>query len=443
MMSGDSEALQRQIAELTSTLEEQRLQVIALEEARKASEDRANAANAQVAALQAASVAGPSTPARTSVMPTAPMQIAATQVAPVNNVPRIPDLIRMIPEFEGNPRNLPRWIESVDQKLAVSKRFVPADDLPWILPIWIGIIRDKITEKANDALSASHTPLEWDAIKTTLIEYFGDKTDLSSLVSKLTSLKQGSNSVTEFYHVCRSLLAEINAKISLNNHTPDEAKAIMGTYETLTTNAFVDGLHDTTSDLTRSTRPKSLMAAFHVASEHEAALRRRREKNARQLSDNFKPKPTTNIAVGVQQKSYHNQPIHRPPMNPNGPINFGYRPQYYQNSPGFRPQPNHYSAKNPQNNVGPRPQQLAIPYIKPDPSGQNRFPSGQSNSKQVVPYHRTAQVNVHESAEETPADFTYNENTPEDNSQQEENHPLIDEFEQLNFYMDPDQQTPE
>lgn len=59
----------------------------------------------------------------------------------------------------------------------------------------------------------------------------------------------------------------------------------MGTYETLMVNAFVDGLHDTVSDLTRSTRPQSLQAAYQVASEQEAAMRRRRERNLKQTSD--------------------------------------------------------------------------------------------------------------------------------------------------------------
>lgn len=64
----------------------------------------------------------------------------------------------------------------------------------------------------------------------------------------------------------------------LNNRAATEARAIMGTYETLMVNAFVDGLHDATSDLTRSTRPQTLAAAHQVASEHEAPIKRRKLK---------------------------------------------------------------------------------------------------------------------------------------------------------------------
>lgn len=55
----EAEALQNQIAELTAKLEEQKLLLVALEEARKASERRANTANAEIAALRAASATAP------------------------------------------------------------------------------------------------------------------------------------------------------------------------------------------------------------------------------------------------------------------------------------------------------------------------------------------------------------------------------------------------
>lgn len=283
--------LERQINNLAANLAAQRLQIAALEEARKVAENKAQLANDKIAALQAATTSTPTTP-------------GVARATTVNDTPRIPDLIRLVPEFNGDPRNLPRWIESVEQKLNECKKFVLPNDIPQMLPIWMDIIRDKLTEKANDALSASHTPLEWDAIKTTLIEYFGDKSDLSSLVSRLTNLKQGSDTVMEFYHKCRSLLAEINAKITLNNNTTGEAKAIMGTYETLMINAFVDGLHDTVSDLTRSTRPKSLTIAYQVASEQEAAMRRRREKNSKQPPDVLKTKQNVSTMPFRQQKPF-------------------------------------------------------------------------------------------------------------------------------------------
>lgn len=285
-------------------------QIDDLIEAMKLQSQKTQEAEERIAALRTAS--------ETSSI-VSPLAVAPSAPA---NCPRIPDLIRMVPEFNGNPQNLPRWIESVEQKLEESKKFVSIDEYDRVLPIWLGIIRDKITEKANDALSTSYTPLEWNAIKSTLIEYFGDKSDLSSLVSRLTNLRQGSQSVLEFYQECKSLLAEINAKILINNSTPIEAKAVMGTYETLTINAFVDGLHDSMSDLTRSTRPQSLTDAYRVASEQEAAIRRRKERDSKQIKEAPKTKPL-NANTGYQQ----NRPFAYAPAVHSRPPYFSQMPQ--------------------------------------------------------------------------------------------------------------------
>lgn len=359
--------LQAQIDQLQLIIEEQNQQ--------------AEAAAEQIAALQSASAAAENlSAAGTSAgvpAPQPPTPAASTAVV-VQNSPRIPDLIKMVPEFNGNSRNLPRWLESVEEKLVESKRFLPRNEINQVLPVWLGIIRDKITEKANDALSASHTPLDWELMKTTLIEYFGDRTDLSTLVSRLTSLKQGSQSVTEFYQICKSLLAEINANIMLNNRAAAEARAIMGTYETLMVNAFVDGLHDATSDLTRSTRPQTLAAAFQVASEHEAAIKRRKLKHTPDEMKNKTPANASGIksspfTPATPHKTHFQQRIFVPARMVQQKSFYGYTPN-----------------SNPTNSNTRYP---AIMNVKPDPSNQTR------QNLPNKPYQKALQVNAHESEE--------------------------------------------
>lgn len=384
--------LQQQIEELVNIVERQSRQ--------------AEEAAGQIAALQALAAAPR---ASTSASAQAVPEVQANNTT----FPRIPDLIRLVPEFDGNPRNLPRWIDSVEEKLNETKACVAQNEHARLVPIWLGVIRDKIKDKANDALSANHTPLEWDKIKSTLIEYFGDKTNLSILVSRMTNLKQGAQSVLEFYQNCRSLLTEINAKILLNN-TPIEAKAIMGTYDTLMINAFIDGLHDVTSDLTRSTRPQSLADAYNVASEHETALRRRRER--KQVDVLKKPPPNINNNIP--------RPYGFMPAVP-------YRPNFIQTQQNKSFVPNQFNQQRPfmpylpkpVNHALPGPSRPALPYIKPDPSGQVK----QNFSNQVVPYRRPNQVNIHE-------DFPYAEYLyEEDNSDVTATDPADEPQEELNF----------
>lgn len=44
------------------------------------------------------------------------------------------------------------------------------------------MIRNKVTGRANEALVVRNTNREWNNIRTTLIDVFGDRRDLSTLI---------------------------------------------------------------------------------------------------------------------------------------------------------------------------------------------------------------------------------------------------------------------
>ena len=56
------------------------------------------------------------------------------------------------------------------------------------------------------------------------------------------------------------------------------AVSIMETYETMVTNAYVDGLDDSISSLTRTSRPTSLYSAYQNALDQDNAYKRRKER---------------------------------------------------------------------------------------------------------------------------------------------------------------------
>lgn len=354
--------LQEQIEKLSAIIETQ--------------SQRAQTASEQIAALQAA--------ARTSATPT----VSLINEQGAHGSARIPDLIKLIPEFNGNPRNLARWIVSAEQKLGEAGSTLPAQERARVLPIWIGIIRDKITDKADDALAASHTPLEWSKIKETLIEYFGDKRDLSTLFSQLPALRQGSQCVTDFYHQCRSLLADINAKITLNEETRDHAKQIMATYETLVTNSFIDGLDDTLSDLTRSRQHVNLLSAFHGALEIESGINRRKDRK------NAKPTATTTKPIQTQNYSSSMAPISKfvPYSNNNNNNRQAFPPARFPPSPNY--QPNNFQRFMPAQNYPQLMYRNPMPNlaIKQEP----RSRSGVRPTFASAPRTNINQTNMHE-----------------------------------------------
>lgn len=190
----------------------------------------------------------------------------------------IPDILKLIPGYDGDVKGLPAWIDSVQQKLDCALERVPANDKNAATKIWSSVIRDKITGKANDVLISNQTKCEWDHIKAQLTDRFGDKRDLATIISKIPYVKFGNSTIREFYEQFSEILSDLSAKINLDPSLQTCAKAVVSSYETTIMNAFIDGLPDPISALTRTGRPTSLLSAYLQAQEQSDADGRRKEK---------------------------------------------------------------------------------------------------------------------------------------------------------------------
>lgn len=347
-----SEEILKQIEELTKQIEEQRLQIIAL------------------------------TSRPVSSIETNPSG-AATPTGRQQSIPfdasRVPDAIKLIVPYRGDKKNLAAWLSSVEGKLEHAKKLctTPAE-ITGVMPLWVSIIRDKIIDEASEALIARHTPCDWESIKQVLTEYFGDKRDLTSLVTQICYLKQGNRNITDFYNECRELLSDIVAKLVLNEEMKPCVKTLSKSYEDMIMNSFIDGLHEPYSTLARTTRPDSLLSAFQCALDQYNATQRRKEK----CPKFEKPKPIQNTSNRPQQGAYLNrypQNNFRRPAHQNGMSNNYQKPQ-----PNFRPP---YQV---QNNIQTQ-QENAIKHE----------PQSASNSRQFRPEFRPYQgnnsrINCHE-----------------------------------------------
>lgn len=343
----------------------------------------------------------------------------------------IPDPIKLIPNYSGEPESLTSWIESVDQKLEYCKQIVnDTNVINEVMPLWTGIIRDKIIKDGSDVLTRNQTPLEWGAIKNALKDELGDKRDLATLSSKISQLKQGSQDLTVFYQECKKLLADINAKLLINDETRSCAKILMKNYESMVTNSFIDGLIDSLSTLTRISRPKNLHEAYQCALELHNANQRKREK----LMNKNPPlivRPQTQPRPYFQQNNNNNAPRPNFPQPP-------FRQQFY--NPTFRPQPNFHQFRQMNSNTNHQP--LAI----------KQEPSSHQTRVQQRPVHN---VNSHESLQ-TPAEFSqYDEShyqhlgyEQEVSITEQKNDPVVqndsnETLEEVNFCMALDQQMKE
>lgn len=107
-------------------------------------------------------------------------------------------------------------------------------------------------------------------------------------------MKQNNKNVEEFYHECTEVLADLNAKVMLDPGLSTAAKAVMSGYEGMLTRAYVDGLHEPISSLTRTSRPATLLDAFQHALEHENAAKRKRANNSQNSFINRISQPNGN-----------------------------------------------------------------------------------------------------------------------------------------------------
>lgn len=226
---------------------------------------------------------------------------------------RIPDTIKLIPNYEGDPKTLSSWISSVDTTLNLYATIRNTN----IYNIWVAQIRNKIVGEANDALNSSHTPRNWNEIKNTLIEFFGDKRDLSTLNQKISHLCQANKSLEVYYHECTNLLTDITAKINLDPENAGHTDHILRYVRNMIKDAFIDGMNEPYSAYTRNFRPDTLVEAYHCAKEQISADTRKRQRN------NSHQKPVTNVRLPM--KSHYGLPplIPRPSFS-----QFAFRPTF-------------------------------------------------------------------------------------------------------------------
>lgn len=189
----------------------------------------------------------------------------AVNLNDVINESKIPDPIKLIPDYDGDTKTLHHWLQTVENVLQLYLE-VQAGNVV-IYNVWIGVIRSKIRGKANEALVSRNVGIVWADIRTTLIDYFGDRRDLSTLCQKIPYLRQGSNTVEDFYKEVTELTSNINQKIVLDARYAGHENAVMIFVREITKNAFIDGLRDPYNLTVRGFRPQSLEEAKSAADE--------------------------------------------------------------------------------------------------------------------------------------------------------------------------------
>lgn len=206
-------------------------------------------------------------------------------------------VLRHVPEFDGNPNVLTRFIRLCDQVCATYLSAEQGRELT-NLCLLNGIL-NKITGPAARTINSNGIPESWEGIRTALINNFSDQRDETALYNDLSLATQGTNTPQEFYDRCQNLFSTIMTYVSLHESIPTTIEAKRTLYKKLTMQAFVRGLKEPLGSRIRCMRPDSVEKALEFVQE---------ELNVMYLQQ--RNDPTSDRKVNVLPK-----PIQLPPFS--------------------------------------------------------------------------------------------------------------------------------
>lgn len=266
---------------------------------------------------------------------------------------KIPQIVRDLPDFNGNPRDLSQWMLDVEDVLELF------DDLKdsFQYHLLIKTIRRKIKGEANDALITSNTPTKWENIKEVLKLYYADKRDLMTLDNQLKSLvRTKQESIESYYSRVRELVTLISSAISMDDQWKGHELVLMRLYNQIALDTFIRGLGDPLSRFCKNFRPQSLAQAYSYCVDYLNLDAR----NAPVNIPAWHPIPTAAPRQLIAPPRPN--PIARPPVPP--PRQF-FAPNNFTRPPPI-PQPRNFKTDNGPNVFAPN-RTFVQPQPRPEP----------------------------------------------------------------------------
>lgn len=272
-----------------------------------------------------------------------------------------PQIIRMLPPFDGNPIKLHSFIRSIDDLMPeISKvKNTPA------YTVWLLAIRSKIIGDADNVLEFYGTSTDWDEIKNSLITHYSDKRDEVSLTKDLFKITQADKEIEDFYKEITFMLSLMVNQLNLNEHNSDVRAAKNLFYQEIGLKVFLAGLNEPVGTVIRAQCPTSLKDALRRCIEERNFYYHKQKSytppvpTRNKFQNKFSNPFSRFQQTPVTQNSFPSYPIQTNPFQRVAPIQ---RPQQLQHTPQqfspFQPQVPFQRTFSPsQPNHSQRPQQ--------------------------------------------------------------------------------------
>lgn len=216
-------------------------------------------------------------------------QNTVSSVDVVNSL-RVPDAIKDLPKFDGNPRLLFDFLDNVDEILSLIQ---VTSGTPYG-QLLLRAIRNKIVGDANEILNMYGTSLNWDQIKENLILHYADKRNETSLIRDLHNLKQNNDSIQKFYSEIVELLSSMNNHVNIHENDNNVITAKKALFAEMCLNTFLSGLREPLGSTIRAMKPETLATAYAYCIKEQNIFYTKSESNKHNLNlmsmPNSKPK---------------------------------------------------------------------------------------------------------------------------------------------------------
>lgn len=228
----------------------------------------------------------------------------------LKDISRLPDCVKELQTFDGNPVQYTSWVHSVENILR-DYEIVKAKPLYRAI---LQSIRQKVRGRADAALiSYNIFGEDWPPIKKCLSLHYADKRDIRTLEHQLGQLSQKNLSLDEFYASINHQFSLIINKIKTEDYSDETMNALIESHRSRALDIFIRGLNGDLPRMLTIQKPQTLPEAYASCLE-------------------------------IQNLNYRNIPIHRRDFNNTivAPINQMFPPKPEQ----FRPRTNQLTTQH-------------------------------------------------------------------------------------------------
>lgn len=107
--------------------------------------------------------------------------------------------------------------------------------------------------------------LDWNIIRTYLINHFSDKRDERTLYAQLILLKQSGNDVDVFYRGILDIVSLLNMKVCGRDLNEEAKQALIETNQEAGLRSFITGCRDPLRNILKARQPRTLVDAYEIA----------------------------------------------------------------------------------------------------------------------------------------------------------------------------------